>query len=183
MQAKCRWFYKLSTRHNKLIINTLNTLSAECRQNGYNYFLGVSTKRAYTICTTDITCTQLLQKTDRDTSPIAPPCHETNHTKKHHINHSTPYIDEALQTSLQKHQTLRCAFGLGLRANTCSSHTKSARCNCPAQSHWWRRHSRPLCHHCRRAHQQQRQGGLCHYTPRWQTLHQGQQHFGGDNGY
>ena len=41
----------------KLIINTLNTLSAECRQNGYNYFLGVSTKRAYTICTTDITHT------------------------------------------------------------------------------------------------------------------------------
>lgn len=122
-------------------------------------------------------------KTDRDTSPIAPPCHETNHTKKYHINHSTPYIDEALQTSLQKHQTLRCAFGLGLRANTCSSHTKSARCNCPAQPHWWRRHSRPLCHHCRREHQQQRQGGLCHYKPRWQTLHQGQQHFGGDNGY
>lgn len=57
MQAECRWFYKLSTRHNKLIINTLNTLSAECRQNGYNYFLGVSTKRAYTICTTDITHT------------------------------------------------------------------------------------------------------------------------------
>lgn len=57
MQAKCRWFYKLSTRNNKLIISTLNTLSAECRQNGYNYFLGVSTKRAYTICTTDITHT------------------------------------------------------------------------------------------------------------------------------